>query len=53
MDVGNLRNAVNNFACDAKARKADGEPVTAGELNTAIDEAVKLFRKLVEQLEKN
>lgn len=28
MDVGNLRNAINNFACDAKSRKADGEPVT-------------------------
>ena len=53
MDVGNLRNAINNFACDAKSRKADGEPVTAGELNAAIDEAAKLFRKLVEQLEKN
>ena len=53
MDVGNLRNAINNFACEAKARKADGEPVTAGELNAAIDEAAKLFRKLVEQLEKN
>lgn len=49
MDDGNLRNAVNNFACDAKSRKADGKPVTAGELNAAIDKAAKL----VEQLEKN
>lgn len=53
MDVWNLRNAVNNFASDAKVRKADDEPVTAGELNAAIDEAAKLFSKLVEQLEKN
>ena len=53
MDVGNLRNAVNNFANDAKARKADGEPVTAGELNAAVDEMARLFSKLVEQLEKN
>lgn len=52
MDISNMRNAVNNFVCDAKARKADGEPVTAGELNAAIDEAAKLFNKLVEQLEK-
>ncbi len=53
MDVWSLRNAVNNFASDAKVRKADNEPVTAGELNAAIDEVAKLFSKLVEQLEKD
>ena len=52
MDIGNLRNAVNNFVCDAKARKADGEPVTAGELNAAIVETAKLFSRFVEHLEK-
>lgn len=51
MNLKNLKNEVNNFKTAAKTGKFGDEPVTASELNAAVDAAAALFAAIIEKME--
>lgn len=52
MNSENLKNEVNNFKQAARTGKFGDEPVTAAELNAAVDAAAELFAAIIERIER-
>ncbi len=52
LDAWNASFEVHKFKSTAKVMKSGNEPVTAEELNNAVDAAAELFARLMERIEK-